>query len=229
MKHIWYAIRKNLIAGLLVLIPAGATAWFVLTVWVAVNVPLYDLFEKHGWYKVPGVGLFVVIAGIYLVGLTARSLVGRYLISTGEAIVNRLPFVGKIYSALKQILETVLSEQSKAFRQAVLLEYPRRGIWTVAFLTGDVADVMEGEIAAAEADRNEKQTQKVYCFVPTTPNPTSGYLILVPKQDLIPLDISIEDAIRLIISGGVVSPYKRAGKADLLNDLQAPVDAGDVS
>ncbi|MBN2711236.1 MAG: DUF502 domain-containing protein [Planctomycetes bacterium] len=207
MKVFVQAFKKNFVAGILVLIPAGLTAWMIVTLWNWVNQPLYRIFDKYGWEKIPGVGLIVVVAGIYLVGMLARSILGGWLISFGEAIVNRLPFVGKLYSGIKQIVETILSSDSNAFRKSVLIEYPRKGLWTVAFMTGQVSEVMEKEIDVIEGDT--KPERKVYCFVPTTPNPTSGYLVMVPECEIVPLDISVDDAIKLIISGGIVSPYRQ--------------------
>jgi len=136
--------------------------------------------------------------------LTAN-IFGRTLLKTGERLVNRMPVVRTIYGALKQVLETVLSQSSNSFRQAVLVEYPRRGIWTMAFVTGDT----EGEVAERLDD------EMINIYVPTTPNPTSGFLLMVPRRDLIFLDMPVEDAAKYIISIGVIAPEVKAEITEL--------------
>ncbi|MBT3536868.1 MAG: DUF502 domain-containing protein, partial [Rhodospirillaceae bacterium] len=138
-------------------------------------------------------------------GFLTANIFGRTLLKVGEQLVNRMPVVRTIYGALKQVLETVLSQSSNSFRQAVLVEYPRRGIWTVAFVTGDT----EGEVARCLDD------DMVNIYVPTTPNPTSGFLLMVPRRDLIFLDMPVEDAAKYIISIGVIAPEEEADVATL--------------
>jgi uncharacterized membrane protein len=128
---------------------------------------------------------------------------GRFIIRFGENMLNRMPVIRGVYGASKQILETVLQQQSNAFRQAVLVEYPRRGIWAIAFVTGRT----EGEVQNLIAD------DLINIFLPTTPNPTSGFLLFVPKEDMILLDMSVEEAIKMVISGGIVTPPDRRSTA----------------
>ena len=134
-----------------------------------------------------------------LVGFLTANFVGRVLIRSGERLVDRMPVVRTIYGALKQLLETVLKQSSDAFRQCVLVEYPRKGLWTVAFVTGDA----RGEI------RNCFDDDRISIYVPTTPNPTSGFMLFVEREDLIFLDMSVEDGMKLVLSAGMVWPENK--------------------
>jgi len=139
---------------------------------------------------------------ITLIGAVAAGFLGRWIIRLGESILNRMPVVRSIYGAIKQILETVISTQSDAFREVILVEYPRRGMWVIGFVTGsskeEVARRMDGEM--------------VNVFVPTTPNPTSGFLLFCPRDEVIFMDMSVEDAVKLVVSGGIVTPPDDAAK-----------------
>ncbi|MCG8548100.1 MAG: DUF502 domain-containing protein, partial [Alphaproteobacteria bacterium] len=137
--------------------------------------------------------LFVVIT---LIGWVTASYLGRFLVRTGETLVARMPVIRGIYGAVKQIMDTIFRDQSKAFRQAVLVEYPRRGLWTIAFITGTT----EGEI------QHRMEEHMVTIYVPTTPNPTSGFVLFLPRDDVVELDMSVEEAFKVVISGGIVTP-----------------------
>jgi uncharacterized membrane protein len=146
--------------------------------------------------SIPGVGLVATLLLILAIGMLATNIFGRSLVSFSERIVDRIPVVKGIYMLFKQVSDTVLNRDRGAFRQVVLIEYPRKEIWSVAFVTG----VSSGEV--------QKVTERklVNIFVPTTPNPTSGFYILVPEEDMIPLTMTVEEAFKLIISGGMVTP-----------------------
>ena len=146
--------------------------------------------------QLPGVGLLVGAVTITLIGAVAAGFLGRWLIRIGENLLNRMPVVRSIYGASKQILETVLSAQSDAFREVVLVEYPRKGLWVIGFVTG----VTKGEVQT----RLSARTMNV--FIPTTPNPTSGFLLFCPEGDLVYLEMSVEEAVKLVVSGGIVTP-----------------------
>ena len=146
--------------------------------------------------QLPGVGLLVGAVTITLIGAVAAGFLGRWLIRIGENLLNRMPVVRSIYGASKQILETVLSAQSDAFREVVLVEYPRKGLWVIGFVTG----VTKGEVQTSISAR----TMNV--FIPTTPNPTSGFLLFCPEGDLVYLEMSVEEAVKLVVSGGIVTP-----------------------
>ena len=146
--------------------------------------------------KLPGVGLLVGAVTITLIGAIAAGFLGRWLIRIGENLLNRMPVVRSIYGASKQILETVLSAQSDAFREVVLVEYPRKDLWVIGFLTGTT----KGEV------QNSIRPQTVNVFIPTTPNPTSGFLLFCPEDDVVYLEMSVEEAVKLVVSGGIVTP-----------------------
>ncbi|MEK9853347.1 MAG: DUF502 domain-containing protein, partial [Rhodobiaceae bacterium] len=133
---------------------------------------------------------------ITVIGAVAAGLLGRWIIKLGESILNRMPVVRSIYGASKQILETVISTQSDAFREVVLVEYPRKGLWVIGFVTGGT----KAEVA------RRIDIDMVNVFVPTTPNPTSGFLLFCPRKDVIFMDMSVEDAVKLVVSGGIVTP-----------------------
>ena len=201
-------IRAYFFAGVLVSTPIAVTIvlalWFIEFVDSHV-VPLIPVHWNPNTYiqdyfgitlSVPGVGVAVLAVVITLIGALTAGFLGRFIIRTGENIVARMPVVRSIYSASKQILETVFRDQSEAFREAVLVEYPRRDAWTIAFITGRTT----GEVQARTPD------DVVNVYVPTTPNPTSGFLLYVPVKDLKPLDMSVEDAVKMVISVGMVTP-----------------------
>lgn len=144
----------------------------------------------------PGLGLLLGLIVITLIGALAAGFFGRWIIRVGEGILNRMPVVRTIYGASKQILETVMTTQSNAFREVVLVEYPRSGLWVVGFVTSTT----QGEVAKKIPD------DTVNVFVPTTPNPTSGFLLFCPVKDLVYLDMGVEDAVKLVVSGGIVTP-----------------------
>ena len=144
----------------------------------------------------PGLGVIILILVLTVIGALTAGLLGRWLVHTGERILNRMPVIRSFYSATKQIFQTVLAQKSNAFREAILVEYPRRGIWAIAFITGET----QGEV------QNLTEQKTVNIFLPTTPNPTSGFLLFVPREDVVPLNMSVEDAIKMVISGGIVTP-----------------------
>jgi len=194
-------LRNHFIAGILVTAPAAITffvAWKFIE-FVDARVAAFIPEQYHLPFSIPGLGLVVMVMILIGIGAFATGLAGRLLFRVGEQMLNRLPLIRNIYGALKQILETVLAQQSTAFRQVVLVEYPRRGIWAIAFITG----VTEGEV------QNLTAQECVNVFLPTTPNPTSGFLLFVPRQDLIVLDMSVEEGIKMVISGGIVTPPDR--------------------
>ena len=139
-----------------------------------------------------------------LIGALTAGFMGRYFVRVSERILARMPVIRSLYSATKQIFETVLAQKSNAFREAVLVEYPRRGIWAVGFITGRT----EGEV------QNLTKETVINIFLPTTPNPTSGFLLFVPKKDLVPLTMTVEEAIKMVVSGGIVTPPDRRPAAE---------------
>ena len=198
--------RRFFLTGLLVTAPIIITiyvTWLVITfidVKVASLLPEYLDFRKALPFQIPGLGLLIVIFVITLIGAITPGLIGRNLLKLGEMILFKTPVIRTVYSSIKQIMETVMSTSSKSFKEVVLVEYPRKDIWVIAFVTSSV----EGEI-----DNKIKKSDLVSIFVPTTPNPTSGFLLFVAKKDLSYLDMPVEQAVKLVISGGIVSPKQK--------------------
>jgi uncharacterized membrane protein len=154
---------------------------------------------QFGDQPIPGLGLVAVILIILLTGAVARNYVGRQLIALGNRIVGRIPLMNRIYTAIQQIVEALFSERSEVFKKAVLLEYPRKDIFSIAFVTQDTKGVIQETL----------DVDVVSVFLPTTPNPTSGFLLFVPKKDILELDLSVEEALKLVISGGAIVPKGR--------------------
>ena len=199
-------LRAYLFTGILVTAPVAITFYlaykFILWVDFFVNKMLPEQYQLNTYLPmtIPGLGLIVLIVFLMLVGMFAAGFLGRFFIRFGEWFVARMPLVSSIYSLLKQIFETVFSTKTQAFKKVVMLEYPRKGIWILGLVSAD----LKGEVKAKLPDN------MVNVFIPTTPNPTSGFLIFVPKTDVIELEMSVEEAIKFIVSGGLVEPKKRA-------------------
>lgn len=203
-------LRAYLFAGVLVTAPIFITfylAWLFVTFVDGKIEPLIPAKynpETYLPFAIPGLGLLVLIFSLMLVGALTAGFFGRLWMRFSEQALNQMPVIRNVYSAVKQILETVLAQQSNAFREAVLIEYPRRGIWAIGFLTGST----KGEVQNLTAE------ECINVFLPTTPNPTSGFLLFVPKKDITPLSMSVEDAIKMVISGGIVTPPDERPEAE---------------
>jgi uncharacterized membrane protein len=207
----WNRLRAYFLAGVLVTSPVVITlalAYWLINFVDSHVVPLIPVRWNPDTYlrdyfgfkiSIPGLGLLILIILITLIGWLTAGYLGRIFVRIGENIVARMPVIRGIYGAVKQIMETIFRNQSQAFRRAVLVEYPRRGLWTIAFVTGR----SEGEV------KNLIKEELVNIYVPTTPNPTSGFLLFVPREDVIYLSMSVEEAFKLVISGGLVTPPDR--------------------
>jgi len=198
-------LRNYLVTGIVITAPIGITIWVL---WAFVNfvdekvlplVPPEYNPERYLPFSIPGIGLIILLAVLTLIGWTFSGFLGRLYNRIGERIFERMPVVRHIYGALKQVFESILAQKSGAFRQVVLVEYPRQGMWVIGFVTS----TSTGEIQ----NRFEEVTLNV--FVPTTPNPTSGFLLFLSREDLVPLHMSIEEGLKLVISGGIVTPPDR--------------------
>jgi uncharacterized membrane protein len=196
--------RANFLTGLVVIAPIGLTIWLIWTVvgwidgWVLPLVPARFLPEQYIGINLRGVGVIFFLVFTVIVGWLAKGLIGRSLIRWGESVVDRLPLVRSVYGGVKQIAETVFAQSDTNFDKACLIQYPRPGVWALAF----VSTKAKGEIAR----KIPLSEEIVAVFMPTTPNPTSGFLMFLPRKDVIELDLSIEDAAKLIISAGLVYP-----------------------
>jgi uncharacterized membrane protein len=197
-------LRASFLTGIVVIAPVGLTIWFVwaLMGWVdSVVLPLVPSQfrpEQYIGINLRGVGVIIFLIFTILVGWIAKGLIGKSLIAFAESLVERMPVVRTIYSGVKQIAETVFAQSERSFEKACLIEYPRKGIWAIGFISTQA----RGEVA----DKAGQSSDLMSVFVPTTPNPTSGFLLFFPKEDVIELDMSIEEAAKLVISAGLVYP-----------------------
>jgi uncharacterized membrane protein len=202
-------VKKYLVAGLLVWLPAAVTIW-VLTAalgaldglfgWVLSATQAVLPGGAQEWIDrlrhIPGLGVVMVLLGLLLTGAFAANMVGQWWLRQGSRVVNKIPIVKSIYNSVKQVSDTLFSTSGNAFREAVLVQYPRPGAWTIAFVTGKPG----GEAAL------HLQGDYLSLYVPTTPNPTSGFFLMVPRADVIELEMSVDEALKYVISMGVVAP-----------------------
>ncbi len=201
MKRLRTSLKNYFLTGLLVILPIFITVYvilFLIRIMDAIlkYIPAKYLPETYLHIHVPGLGLILVVILVFVVGLLTRNFVGRKIVRLGEKIVDRIPLVRVLYAGVKQLLETIFLKKTDAFKRVALLEYPRRGAYVLGFITGE----SKGEV------QSKTIKNMINVFVPTTPNPTSGFYILIPEDELILLNMSVEDAFKLIISGGIVSP-----------------------
>ena len=197
-------LRSSFLTGIVVILPVGLTIWLLWTVagWIdSVVLPLVPQTfqpEKYIGINLRGVGIIFFLIFTIIVGWVAKGLIGRSLIRYAESVVDRTPFVRSIYNGAKQLAETVFAQSDRSFERACLIQYPRKGIWAIGFVSTEA----KGEVAK----KAETGSDLLSIFVPTTPNPTSGFLLFFPKEDVIELDMSVEDAAKLVISAGLVYP-----------------------
>jgi len=194
-------MKRYFITGLLIWAPLGITLWvlsFILGMMDQSITLLPIAWQPRALvgFNVPGVGALLTVLIVFITGLLTANFIGQRLVRWWEALLQRIPVVRSIYQSVKQISDTVFSPSGQAFRQAVLVQYPRQGSWTIGFLTGTPG----GEIA------EHLGNDMVSLYVPTTPNPTSGFFLMVPKADIVELNMSVEDALKYLISMGVVTP-----------------------
>ncbi|MDA0229583.1 MAG: DUF502 domain-containing protein [Proteobacteria bacterium] len=195
-------LRRYFLTGIVVSAPVGITIWLIWLFVAFVDdtvVPLIpDAYNPSNvlGVSVPGIGVIVVLFVVTIIGFLVTNLFGRFMVKLGENMVSRVPVVRTIYGVLKQIFDAVLAQSEGAFREVVLIEYPRKGIWVLGFVTSNT----QGEVQRVTAD------EMVNVFLPTTPNPTSGFLLFVPRKDCITMNMTVEEGVKLVISGGIVSP-----------------------
>ena len=200
-------MRKYIITGLLIWIPLVITIWVLKLVVDTLDqtvqlVPAEWRTEALLGVHVPGLGVILTLVIVFVTGVLATNFLGARLVALWNGILNRIPVVNSIYSSVKQISDTLFSSSGQAFRKALLVQWPREGMWTIAFQTGvpggDVVNHLKGDFVSV--------------YVPTTPNPTGGYFVMLPRADVIELDMSVDDVLKYIISMGVVSPVGRPDK-----------------
>jgi uncharacterized membrane protein len=201
VKRFRTILKNYFLTGLLVILPIFITVyviWYLIKAMDTVlkYIPAKYLPETYTNIYIPGVGLILVVILILIVGILTRNIAGRTVLQFWDNLVDRIPLARILYSSVKQLLQAFFFQNSDSFQRVALIEYPRRGIYVLGFITGE----SRGEI---QVKTNKKV---INVFVPTTPNPTSGFYVLVPEEDLMLLDMSVEDAFKLLISGGLVSP-----------------------
>ncbi|MFD1694382.1 DUF502 domain-containing protein [Roseibium aestuarii] len=209
-------LRNYFLTGLVIAGPIGITLWLTWTFiqwvdgWVKPIIPHTYNPDTYLPFPVPGFGLVTAIVLLTIIGFLAANFLGRSMLSFGERLVNRMPLVRNLYSGLKQIFETVLNERGSSFSKAALIQYPRPGLWAIVFISTET----KGEIARKLRDKADT----VSVFLPTTPNPTSGFLLFVPKSEVMELTMTVEDAAKLIISAGLVNPSYPEALEDFIED-----------
>jgi len=207
-------VRANLLAGLFIVLPLYITFYIIKILVGMLDSAISSLFPAKYTpsnllpYDIFGVEILVGIVILVLIGAFARNVVGIKFVKWWEDLLCSIPWVRTIYSSVKQIIDTLSKSNSRSFREVVLLEYPRKGLWAIAFVTGET----RGEI------QDLQKEEVVNIFLPTTPNPTSGFLLIVPRKDLIPLHMTVDQGVKMVISGGIVTPSKAEGKAAMRSD-----------
>ena len=202
-------IKRYLITGLVIWVPLVITVWVLLLVVNMMDQTLLLLppqLRTENWIgvHVPGMGIVLTALIVFVTGILAANIIGQRLVAFWEGVLARIPVVNSIYKGVKQVSDTVFSPTGQAFRKVLLVQWPREGMWTIAFMTG----TPDGDVV------NHLPDDTVSIYVPTTPNPTGGYFVIVPRGDVIELDMSVDEALKYIISMGVVSPAANGRKMD---------------
>lgn len=197
-----HALRKWLLAGLLVVVPVAITVWVLE--WIISTLDKTLLILPEAWhpdrllgFHIPGFGVLLTLGILLLVGAAASNFVGKKLVILGDAVVSRIPVVRSIYSSVKQVSDTLFSESGNAFRTAVLVQWPRPDVWTIGFVTGSPGGDVSNYLSSGDF---------VSVYVPTTPNPTGGYFVMLRRSDCIELRMTVDEALKYVVSMGVVVP-----------------------
>ncbi|MCG8605167.1 DUF502 domain-containing protein [bacterium] len=210
-------IRAYFLTGLLVVVPLGLTYFIIKLLFLAIDDILSDTVSSFilqqfgvrlGERQIPGIGIITLLLIILITGILARNYFGRKLVNLGDRAVERIPLINRVYSATKQLSQAFFSSKREVFKKPVLFEYPRKGIYSIGFYTQDTRG----------APQEALEQDVVSVFLPTTPNPTSGYLLFVPKTDVYDLDLTIEEALKLVISGGAIVPLKSTNNRKTLDE-----------
>ncbi|HEX5310474.1 DUF502 domain-containing protein [Aquabacterium sp.] len=209
-------MKKYILTGLLVWLPLAITIWVLKNVvgtldgvfaWLMVAAQAVLPSSLHPYLndlqRIPGLSVIILVAALWLTGVAVTNMAGQWLLNQSNRLLSNIPIVKSIYTSVKQVSDTLFSSSGQAFREAVLVQYPREGSWTIAFVTGKPSGEVADRLAA----------EHVTLYVPTTPNPTSGFMLMVPRTDVRQLDMSVDEALKYIISMGVVAPPPHAAKA----------------
>ena len=213
-------LKKAFFTGLVILVPLCITLWVMHLLVTTLDQTLLLLppsVRNQAPFNIPGMGVILTLAIILAVGILARNFIGRRLVVWWEALLGRIPVVSTIYSSVKQVSDTLLSPSGQAFRKAVLVEFPRAGVWSVGFVVGSPGEAVQKPLTGEHAS----------VYVPTAPNPTSGYVLIVPLSQIVDLDISVDEALKFVVSMGVVAPGSRAPATEApLPAIAAPAHIG---
>ncbi len=226
-RGIFTTLRSSFLTGLVVIAPIGLTLWLIWTVagwvdsWVLPFVPGYLRPDQYIGLNIRGVGVVAFLIFTIFIGWVAKGFMGRQLIRWAENLVQNLPVVRSVYNGLKQIAETVFAQSDTSFDKACLVQYPREGLWAIAFISTSTKGEIERKIP--------REHGKTSVFLPTTPNPTSGFLLFVPNEDVIELDMSVEDAAKLVISAGLVYPDGSRAQPTPIGEVRQPTRASAAS
>ncbi len=211
-------MRKYFITGLLIVVPLAITLWVLNLIVGTMDqslllLPVRWRPEALFGFAIPGLGTILTLLIIFLTGLATRNFIGNRVVALWESVLRRIPVFNTIYSSVKQVSDTLFSSSGNAFRKALLVQYPRQGSWTIAFMTG----VPGGDV------RNHLVGDYVSVYVPTTPNPTSGFFLMVPRAETIELDMNVDEALKYIVSMGVVTP-EFFDKTQIVDPNKSPSD-----
>jgi uncharacterized membrane protein len=208
-------LKKYFVTGLLILVPLGITLWVLNLIVTTMDQTLLlppPSVRNDFPFNIPGTGVILTLAIVLVVGVLAHNFIGRHLVLWWEALLRRIPVVSSIYTSVKQVSDTLFSPSGQAFRKAVLVQFPRDGAWSVAFVVGDPGEALKRPLGG--------DLQTVY--VPTAPNPTSGYILILPPDQIVDLHISVDDALKFVVSMGVVTPNGKNPTIKANADLPAP-------
>lgn len=206
MQAVLLRLRRYLIAGLVIWLPVWVTLWVIKSIVSLMDsslsmLPAHYRNQYLGAHPIPGIGVLISLLVLMLTGMVGTNFIGKKLIMRWEAFVARIPLVRSIHTGVKQVLDSLLSSSQQSFRRVVAVEYPRTGLWTIGFVTNSGLT-----LPASAADET-----LLTVFIPTTPNPTSGFLVMVPKAHVIALDVSVDEALKMVISLGTVLPTNAYG------------------
>ncbi|HZW14595.1 MAG TPA: DUF502 domain-containing protein [Noviherbaspirillum sp.] len=211
-------MRKYFVTGLLVLVPLAITLWVLNLIVSTMDQSLLLLPER--WrpaalfgFNIPGLGTILTLLFVFATGLLTRNFIGKQVVHLWERVLTRIPIVSSIYSSVKQVSDTLFSSSGNAFRKAMLVQYPRQGSWTIAFLTGTPG----GDV------KNHLTGDYISVYVPTTPNPTSGFFLMMPRAEAIELDMTVDEALKYIVSMGVVAPEYVVAASTNLKAVPPPI------
>lgn len=205
-RKIWTIIKRQFLSGLLVTIPLIATYFVLRFLFNALDGLLNPIVRGFLGYNIPGLGAVVTLLLILLAGIITTNYAGALLYRWGDRLLARMPLIRVVYSATKQLMESVITPSTRAFSEVVLVEYPRRGVYAIGFLAG-----------RSEIDRDGEGETMRLIFIPSTPTPFTGMVILVPEKDIYPIDMGVEEAIKLLVSGGIVTPPRIVIKDKIVN------------